>query len=97
ARRSLVVLLTTLDAAPVEEGLLPVLPRLTQRHTVLLASVTDPLEASMATSRGTTGSVYEAAAAARSQAERHRTADRLRHHGVTVVDAVPEELAPALS
>ncbi len=41
-RRSLIVLLTTLDAAPIEEGLLPVLSQLTQRHTVLLASVADP-------------------------------------------------------
>ncbi|MBT2414897.1 DUF58 domain-containing protein [Streptomyces sp. ISL-12] len=96
-RRSLIVLLTTLDAAPIEEGLLPVLPQLTQRHTVLLASVADPHVARMATSRGTTDSVYEAAAAAHSQAERHRTADQLRRHGVTVVDATPEELPPALS
>ncbi|MEW5660593.1 DUF58 domain-containing protein, partial [Streptomyces cinereoruber] len=28
-RRSLIVLLTSLDAAPIEEGLLPVLPQLT--------------------------------------------------------------------
>ena len=41
-RRSLIVLLTSLDAAPIEEGLLPVLPQLTQRHTVLVASVADP-------------------------------------------------------
>jgi uncharacterized protein (DUF58 family) len=96
-RRSLIVLLTTLDAAPVEEGLLPVLPRLTQRHTVLVASVADPSVATMARSRGTTEAVYEAAAAARAQAERHRTAEQLRRHGVTVVDATPEELAPALA
>ncbi|MFK0117184.1 DUF58 domain-containing protein [Streptomyces sp. NPDC090994] len=96
-RRSLIVLLTTLDAAPIEEGFLPVLPQLTQRHTVLLASVADPHVARMATARGTTDSVYEAAAAAQSQAERHRTADQLRRHGVTVVDATPEQLPPALS
>ncbi|MGP2442208.1 DUF58 domain-containing protein [Streptomyces sp. JW3] len=96
-RRSLIVLLTTLDTAPIEEGLLPVLPQLTQRHTVLLASVADPHVARMATSRGTTDAVYDAAAAAQSQAERHRAADQLRRHGVTVVDATPEELAPALS
>ncbi|MET8948046.1 DUF58 domain-containing protein [Streptomyces sp. NPDC004542] len=96
-RRSLIVLLTTLDAAPVEQGLLPVLPQLTQRHTVLLASVADPHIARMATARGSTESVYEAAAAARAQAERHRTAEQLRRHGVTVVDATPDELAPALA
>ncbi|WP_320782694.1 DUF58 domain-containing protein [Streptomyces sp. CRN 30] len=96
-RSSLIVLLTTLDAAPIEEGLLPVLPQLTQRHTVVVASVADPHVARMATSRGTTESVYEAAAAAQAQAERDRTADQLRRHGVTVVDATPEDLAPALS
>lgn len=96
-RRSLIVLLTTLDAAPVEQGLLPVLPRLTRRHTVLLASVADPHIARMATARGSTEAVYEAAAAAQAQAERHRTADQLRRHGVTVVDATPTELAPALA
>ncbi|MFD5543019.1 DUF58 domain-containing protein [Streptomyces sp. NPDC127079] len=96
-RRSLIVLLTTLDAAPVEEGLLPVLAQLTQRHTVLLASVADPGIARMATARGDTDAVYEAAAAAQAQSERHRTAEQLRRHGVTVVDATPDDLAPALA
>ncbi|BFO22095.1 hypothetical protein SHKM778_84830 [Streptomyces sp. KM77-8] len=96
-RRSLIVLLTTLDAAPIEEGLLPVLAQLTQRHTVLLASVADPHIAAMATARGTTDAVYDAAAAAQAHAERGRTAEQLRRHGVTVVDATPEELAPALA
>ncbi|WND37231.1 DUF58 domain-containing protein [Streptomyces sp. BB1-1-1] len=96
-RRSLIVLLTTLDSAPIEEGLLPVLPRLTQRHTVVLASVADPHISRMAKARGNTDAVYEAAAAAQAQAERDRTADQLRRHGVTIVDAIPDELAPALA
>ncbi|WP_329338384.1 DUF58 domain-containing protein [Streptomyces sp. NBC_00663] len=96
-RRSLIVLLTSLDAAPVEEGLLPVLAQLTQRHTVLLSSVADPHVSRMANSRGNTDAVYEAAAAAQAQSERHRTADQLRRHGVTVVDATPDDLAPALA
>ncbi|MGW1746883.1 DUF58 domain-containing protein [Streptomyces sp. NPDC002092] len=96
-RRSLIVLLTSLDAAPVEEGMLPVLSQLTQRHTVLMASVADPYIARMANARGNTESVYEAAAAAQAQSERHRTAEQLRRHGVTVVDETPEELAPALA
>jgi uncharacterized protein (DUF58 family) len=97
SRRALIVLLTSLDAAPIEEGLLPVLSRLTQRHTVLLASVSDPHIARMANSRGTTNAVYEAAAAAQAQSDRHRTAEQLHRHGVTVVDATPENLAPALA
>ncbi|WP_264928683.1 DUF58 domain-containing protein [Streptomyces sp. A012304] len=96
-RRSLIVLLTTLDPAPVEEGLLPVLPQLTQRHSVLIASVADPHIARMATARGTTAGVYEAAAAAQAQTERHRTAEQLRRHGVTIVDAMPQDLPAALA
>ncbi|MFG2295239.1 DUF58 domain-containing protein [Streptomyces sp. NPDC048603] len=96
-RRSLVVLLTSLDAAPVEEGLLPLLPQLTQRHTVLLASVADPRVATMAGARGSADAVYEAAAATQSQSQRRRTADQLARHGVTVVDATPDTLAPSLA
>ncbi|MEE1937819.1 DUF58 domain-containing protein [Streptomyces sp. TRM 70361] len=96
-QHSLVVLLTGLDPSPVEEGLLPVLPLLTRRHTVVVASVADPRIAELAGNRGTLDGVYEAAAAARTQTERHHTAARLRRHGVTVVDATPAELAPALA
>ncbi|MGV9702201.1 DUF58 domain-containing protein [Streptomyces sp. NPDC003483] len=96
-RRSLIVLLTTLDAAPVEEGLLPVLSRLTRRHTVLVASVADPHIARMAEARGNAEAVYDAAAAAHAQAERRRTAAQLTRHGVTVVDATPDDLPPALA
>ncbi|MFJ7963251.1 DUF58 domain-containing protein [Streptomyces sp. NPDC096324] len=96
-RRSLIVLLTTLDAAPVEEGLLPVLSSLTQRHTVLLASVADPHVARMAKARGDIDAVYEAAAAAQAEAGRQRTAETLRRRGVIVVDATPDDLAPALA
>ncbi|GAB2772507.1 DUF58 domain-containing protein [Streptomyces chlorus] len=96
-RRSLIVLFTTLDAAPIEEGLLPVLAQLTQRHTVLLASVADPHLAQMSKARGNADAVYEAAAAAQAQAERDRTTEQLRRHGVTVVEATPDDLAPALA
>ncbi|MFF2102617.1 DUF58 domain-containing protein [Streptomyces sp. NPDC058202] len=96
-RRSLIVLLTSLDAAPVEEGLLPVLSGLTQRHTVLVASVADPYIARMSKARGDAEAVYEAAAAAQAQTERQRTAEQLRRRGVTVVDAIPDDLAPALA
>lgn len=92
-RRSLIVLLTSLDAAPVEEGLLRVLPRLTQRHTVLLAAVRDPHVEDMAGARGTVDAIYDAAAGAQAQARRRQTADQLRRHGVVVVDAIPDNLA----
>ncbi|MGW0395801.1 DUF58 domain-containing protein [Streptomyces sp. NPDC003042] len=96
-RRSLIVLLTSLDAAPIEEGLLPVLPRLTQRHTVVLASVADPHVAEMAKSRGDVDAVYEAAAGTQSESQRRRTAEQLSRHGVHVVDSTPDTLAPALA
>ncbi|PLW73379.1 DUF58 domain-containing protein, partial [Streptomyces sp. DJ] len=96
-RRSLIVLFTNLDAAPVEEGLLPLLPRLTRRHEVLVAAVADPRVEEMAAARGTLEAVYESAAAEQARAERRRTADLLRRHGVTVIDASPSDLPPALA
>jgi len=97
ARRSLVVLLTTLDPAPVEEGLLPVLAPLVRRHTVILASVGDPRVGKLAGRRGDVESVYGAAAAARAGQDRRRVAEVLERRGVEVVDAPPDELPPLLS
>jgi uncharacterized protein (DUF58 family) len=96
-RRSLVVLLTGLEPDPLDQGLLPILQMLTARHLVLLASVADPRIAEMAQARGDAEAVYDAAAAARTLHERQHVAAVLRRRGVTVVDAIPDELAPALS
>lgn len=96
-RRSLIVLFTGLDTAPIEEELLPVLPQLTHRHEMLIASVADPRLAEMARARGTIDGVYEAAAAEQTRTERRRTAQRLTRHGVTVVDAAPADLPPSLA
>ncbi|WP_410568969.1 DUF58 domain-containing protein [Amycolatopsis sp. cmx-4-61] len=96
-RRALVVLLTGLDAAPLEEGLFPVLTSLTGRHELVVASVADPRVAEMLSARGDAEAVYDAASAARTTAERARMTERLTRHGVSVVDAVPEELPPALA
>lgn len=94
---SLIVLFTGLDAAPVASGLLPALPRLCHHHTVLVAAVADPRIAEMARARGTAPAVYEAAAAAQYQVEREQTIARLRAVGATVVEAVPEQLSPAVA
>jgi uncharacterized protein (DUF58 family) len=96
-RRSLVVLLTGLDAAPVEEGLLPVLAPLVRRHQVLVAAVADPAVDEMANGRGDAAEVYAAAAAERSRLERARVSELLSRRGVEVVDEPPEALAPALA
>jgi uncharacterized protein (DUF58 family) len=95
--RSLVVLLTGLDPAPLEEGLLPVLPSLTARHRLLVASVADPRITEMARGRGNAEAVYDAAAAERTLADRRHVTASLTRHGVEVVDAVPDELPPALA
>ncbi|WET80667.1 DUF58 domain-containing protein [Amycolatopsis sp. QT-25] len=96
-RRALIVLLTGLDAAPLEEGLFPVLAKLTSRHQLMIASVADPRVAEMATGRGDAEAVYDAAAAERVLAERRQVTARLARHGVEVVDAVPEDLPPRLA
>jgi uncharacterized protein (DUF58 family) len=96
-QRCLVVLLTELNTAALEEGLLPLLPQLTSRHLVMLAAVGDPRIGEMAGTRGDLASVYDAAAAERARAERRRLTAELRSHGVEVVDAPPEDLAPALA
>jgi uncharacterized protein (DUF58 family) len=94
---ALVVLLTALDTAAVEHGLLPVLPALVHRHRVVVASVRDPELDRMAARSGDVPSVYQAAAAERVLADRARMADVLGVLGVDVVDAAAEHLPVALT
>jgi uncharacterized protein (DUF58 family) len=96
-QRALVVLLTPLDAAAVEEGLLPVVPRLAHRHQVIVASVADPRVDEMASTRQDSYEVYGAAAAERARMERAATVAELGRYGVEVVDAPPQTLPPALA
>jgi uncharacterized protein (DUF58 family) len=96
-RRSLVVLFTGLDAAPVEEALLPVLPPLVRRHQLVVAAVADPAVDAMAGGRDDTDAVYAAAAAERARLDRARVSEALARHGIEVVDEAPETLAPALA
>ncbi|HEU5476055.1 MAG TPA: DUF58 domain-containing protein [Actinophytocola sp.] len=95
--RGLVVLLTGLDPAPLEHGLLPVLPRLTTRHLLLVAGVADPRVTELAAARGDAAAAYTAAAAERALAERRQVSILLTRHRVEVVDATPDALAPALA
>jgi uncharacterized protein (DUF58 family) len=88
-RRALVVLLTDLNAAALDEGLLPVLPRLTASHQVILAAVADPRVDRLASGRSDAAAVYDAAAAERERNDRWAVASRLRRSGVEVVDAPP--------
>ncbi|NYH51711.1 uncharacterized protein (DUF58 family) [Nocardiopsis arvandica] len=95
--RRLVVLLTDLNAASLEEGLLPRLSALTSRHLLLVAAVRDPAVDRMAAERGGPDALYRAAAAERTLGERRRVTAELRRMGVEVVDADPEHVAPALA
>ena len=92
-KRALVVLFTSLDATPIEHGLLPVLAGLTARHTVVLAAVGDPRVAELAGRRGDTEAVYQAAAAERALSERRRVTAQLRRRSVTVIDAPADVFA----
>ncbi len=96
-RRALVVLLTDLNSAALDEGLMTVLPQLSARHEVLLAAIADPRVDRLAAGRSDPAAVYDAAAAERARNDRHAAAARLRRHGVDVVDAPPEDIAPALA
>jgi uncharacterized protein (DUF58 family) len=96
-QRCLVVLLTDLNATAMEEGLLPLLPQLTAKHLVMIAAVSDPRVSEMAAARGDATAVYDAAAAERARADRRRVTAELRKYGVEVVDAPPEDIAPALA
>jgi uncharacterized protein (DUF58 family) len=96
-QRALVVLLTPLEPAAVEEGLLPVLPTLTRHHRVVLASVRDPALERLAATRGTVDEVYDAAAAEQAVLRRRATADLLRALGVDVLDADADRLPPVLA
>lgn len=96
-RRSLIVWFTSLDGAMVEENLRPVLPVLTQRHRVLIVSVTDPDVAAAAVRRDTLTDIYTAAAAESLLAERALTRESLRRMGVAVVTASPDRLPEALA
>lgn len=96
-QRALLVLLTPLEPAAVEESLLPVLPTLLAHYRVVLASVKDPALTRLAAEREDVGEVYTAAAAEQAMRRREQTAQMLRALGVSVVDADAETLPPKLA
>ncbi|HYO00644.1 MAG TPA: DUF58 domain-containing protein [Mycobacterium sp.] len=96
-RRALVVLLTDLNPSALDEGLMSVLPQLSAKHQVLIAAVSDPRLDRLAAGRSDAAEVYDAASAERARNDRGAIAARLRRHGVDVVDAMPDDLAPALA
>ncbi len=97
SQRALVVLLTALEPAALDEGLFPVLPMLTSRHLVVVAAVDDPRLNEMAADRQDVHAVYEAAAAERARIERAALVAELSRFGVEVVSGEPDELPPRLA
>jgi uncharacterized protein (DUF58 family) len=96
-QRCLVVLLTDLNSAALELGLMPRINLLTSRYRLLVAATADPRLTELSSARGDAEAVYQAAAAERARTERGRVAALLTRHGVDVVDAPPGQLAPALA
>ncbi|QEO08589.1 DUF58 domain-containing protein [Protaetiibacter larvae] len=97
SQRALVVILTSLDAPGAARPLLAMLPELTRRHTVVVASVTDPEVVAAAADRSSSERVYRAAAAERALLDAARVAAAIRRLGGDVVAGTPQELPPALA
>lgn len=95
--RSLVVLLTPLEPAAIEEGLIPVLPALVAHHRVVVASVADPALDAMRAARDGSEEVWGAVAAERTVSLRRQASDALGRLGVDVLDATPDDLPVRLA
>jgi uncharacterized protein (DUF58 family) len=96
-QRSLVVLLTSVTTPGATRGLLAALPQLTRKHTVLVASVTDPTVIAATADRSTRDAVYRAAAAERAMLDTARVSAAIRQLGADVVTGAPLDLPPAVS
>ncbi|WP_105035845.1 DUF58 domain-containing protein [Cryobacterium aureum] len=97
SQHALVVVLTSIDAAGASTGLLSVLPQLTKRHTVVVASVLDPATVLAAATRGGRDEIYRAASAERALLDVARVSAAIRQLGADVVTASPAQLPPALA
>ncbi len=95
--RCLIVLLTDLNPAAIEDGLLPRLPVLATRNQVLVAAVADPALDAMASARADAAQVYSAAAAEQARSGRRRISALLQRGGAEVIDAPPDRLPSALA
>lgn len=96
-QRSLVVLLTTADSVGSRRDLLEMLPQLTHRHLVVVASVADPELPKLSEARESGEAVYRAAAAERALAEAHQTESAIARVGAEQLSESPHELPPRLA
>lgn len=97
SQRSLVVIVTGLDAATLTEGLIPVLGPIRRRHKIVVAAVSDPRIDELLAGRADPGEIYAAAAAETDRARRAVTVRALRDVGISVVQAPPDRFAPDLA
>jgi uncharacterized protein (DUF58 family) len=97
SQRALVVLITSLEGAGTARALLTMLPQLTSRHLVVIASVADPEVVAMTTDRSDLDDAYLAAAAERTLLDTERIAAAVQRLGAQVVTAPPADLPPALA
>ena len=97
SRHALVVLLTAIDAPGSARGLLSVLPQLTRRHTVVVASVADPaLSPRAAAATISTRSIAPPRPSAASSTP-SGSAPRSAGSAPLTVTAAPHDLPPALA
>jgi len=97
SQRALVAVLTSIDPAAIESGMLRALAPVAATHQVVIASADDPEVIEMMAARGDALDVYGAAAATRFDLERRGVADRLRKNRIDIVSAGPDEIAPKLA
>jgi len=97
SQRALVVLCTTSESPEAARALLAVLPELTRKHLVLVASVDDPSVIEATTRRARSSDLAVAAAAERAMVERGRLAASVRALGADIVTATPAELPPVVA
>lgn len=95
--KSLVVLLTSLDSIGAARGLLSVLPQLTSKHTVVVATVVDDELHKLSSQRRTRDETYLAAAAERSLLESRQLTAAVKRLGAEVVAAPALDLPPRLA
>lgn len=95
-QRAFIVLVTPLDSAAIEQGLIPILPVLTHRHVVLIAAVADPELDAMAQRRDSSDDAFIAASAEAQKLRNRRMVALLNRYGAEVVEAQPSELPMAV-
>jgi uncharacterized protein (DUF58 family) len=97
AHRALLVLVTALDAGAAEEGLIPLVTALAQKHVVVVAAVRDPAVDDARLDRSSATATYRAAAAEHALNRRAAITAVLKQSGAEVVDAPPLDLPPQLA